>query len=72
VKKRWWVLQRRSSRESPFVRYDQSRHWYTLRRYSDLDRARRGLYLDSASTRNGLPYFEWRIVDEETGEEVPE
>jgi hypothetical protein len=70
VKKRWWALQRRNSKDSPF--FVPGKDWYTLRRYSDLSRARRGLDIDQGGIRYALSYFDYRIIDEETGEEVPE
>ena len=65
--KHWWLLQRRSKRDSPFRRSNDPQ-WYTLRRYSDLQRARRGRDIDSAGAL--VLYNEWRIVNQETGEEV--
>jgi hypothetical protein len=67
--KHWWLLQRRNSKDSPLRKADSAPHeWYTLRRYSDLDRARRGKLLDGSGNSHIASYFEWQIVDEKTGE----
>ena len=68
--KHWWLLQYRYPADAPFGLGGRFPGWQTKRRYSDLGRARRGMFLASGDIHRALDRLEWRIVDEETGEEV--